>query len=71
MTPEERAREALLRCVSKPPWLEEYEPEIARAIREAVEAERERCIKRIARHDRWRGGYDEAVEALDTRGESA
>lgn len=33
----ERAHEALLRCVSKPLWLEAYQPEIERAIREAIE----------------------------------
>lgn len=43
MTPEERAREALLRCIDKPLYLEAYQPETAAAIRAAVEAEREAC----------------------------
>lgn len=41
---DELARQALLRCINKPLFLEAYQPEIARAIREAVEAEARACV---------------------------
>lgn len=38
---EDYAREGLLRCIDKPHYLEAYEPEIARSIKAAVQADRE------------------------------
>lgn len=77
MTPEEienLAREALLRCINKPLWLEAYQPEIVVAIRAAIAAERERCA-RVAespfgpgladRDDYWQPRIAAAIRALE------
>ena len=52
----ERAREALLRCVGMPLWLESYQPEIERAIREAMED----CAK-IAEFEHAHGTNGEGI----------
>jgi hypothetical protein len=41
---EQRAREALLKCMNERPWLENYLPHIAAAIRDARRAGLEQCV---------------------------